>query len=325
MKKTLYTGVVFLFYLIVPAGNICMAAVGVQVTPNSWNAGTGGAGDYATWTTQTPIGGGNFTVKNIGDSPATVKIRTTDTKHWLLSATPGLDLFALQWGKTTQQGTQPQWNSIAKIENIIIDQLASNVEQKFDLRFQSPTDISNKTLTETQFSTITVKVEPSVVVPTNYVFLRKWGTQGSGAGQFQYPMGIVIDTSGNLYVADQTNHRIQKFSLDGTFITQWGGSWVFNYPRGVAVDASGNVYVADTEQNRIQKFNSNGTFITMWGTFGTGDGQFNKPSNIAIDASGNVYVTDTESNRVQVFNSNGTFITKWGSLGAGDGQFNYPY
>ena len=69
---------------------------------------------------------------------------------------------------------------------------------------------------------------------------------------------MATDGSGNVYVADAGNHRIQKFDASGTFLTAWGsygsGDGQFAYPSGVATDASGNVYVADTDNHRIQKF-----------------------------------------------------------------------
>ena len=67
---------------------------------------------------------------------------------------------------------------------------------------------------------------------------------------FSNPSGVAVDSSGNVYVADNSNHRIQKFNSSGGFITKWGsygsGDGQFNYPYGVAVGSSGNVYVADT-------------------------------------------------------------------------------
>ena len=166
-------------------------------------------------------------------------------------------------------------------------------------------------------------------------FITRWGSKGSGDGQFKYPGDIAIDASGNVYVADSGNDRIQKFTSDGAFIAKWGsegsGDGQFNSPARIAVDASDNVYVADYGNHRIQKFTSNGVFITKWGSEGSGDGQFYRLGGIAVDASGNVYVTsvnvvktpipDTigsykveyENMRVQKFTSDGVFITKWGS------------
>ncbi len=85
-----------------------------------------------------------------------------------------------------------------------------------------------------------------------------WGSWGSGDGQFISPAGVAVDSSGNVYVADTGNHRIQKFTSDGHFVTKCGvegsGDGQFRNPADVAVDSSGNVYVADTGNHRIQKF-----------------------------------------------------------------------
>ena len=108
--------------------------------------------------------------------------------------------------------------------------------------------------------------------------LMKWGSEGSGDGQFNYPYGIAIDNEGNIYVADSNNHRIQKFDSEGNFLMRWGsegtGDGQFRWFCGIAISGSGDVYVADSENNRIQKFDSEGKFLTKWGTKGTGDGQF---------------------------------------------------
>ena len=160
-------------------------------------------------------------------------------------------------------------------------------------------------------------------------FITKWGSYGSGDGQFDSPGGIGVDSSGNVYVADSGNYRIQKFTSDGQFILKWGsygsGDGQFNWPTGIAIDSSGNVYVADQDNHRIQKFTSNGQFVTKWGSEGSGDGQFSLPWGIAIDRSGNVYVADYASHRIQKFTSGGQIITEWASRGYEDGQFNEPH
>src|SRR5262245_28768538 len=89
-------------------------------------------------------------------------------------------------------------------------------------------------------------------------FLMKWGSSGSGDGQFQFPSAIAVDATGNVYIGDTHNQRIQKFDLNGTFLTKWGsfgtGDGEFQGAATVAVDAVANVYVADSGNNRIQKF-----------------------------------------------------------------------
>jgi tripartite motif-containing protein 71 len=84
------------------------------------------------------------------------------------------------------------------------------------------------------------------------------GSAGSGDGQFDSPSGVDVDGDGNLYVADTSNHRVQKLAADGTFLTKWGsrgaGIGEFDAPHCVTVDGEGNVYVTDWVNSRIQKF-----------------------------------------------------------------------
>ena len=156
------------------------------------------------------------------------------------------------------------------------------------------------------------------------------GTTGTGNGQFKNPWDVAVGPSGNVYVADTQNHRIQVFDSSGTYLSQWGefgtGDGQFNSAARVAVAATGTVYVADHANNRVQKFDDSGTFLGKWGTFGTGDGQFNGGvGGMGVDASGNVYVADQGNNRVQKFDGSGTFLTKWGTFGSDNGQFKTPW
>jgi sugar lactone lactonase YvrE len=160
-----------------------------------------------------------------------------------------------------------------------------------------------------------------------YEFERMWPALEQ-PWYFNHPSGIALDSSGNVYVADTLNDRIQKFTAGGQLITIWGnfgnGDGQFHSPGGVAIDGSSSVYVAELDGCRVQKFTSTGQFITKWGSAGSGDGQFISPSGIAIDSSGNVYVTDSVNNRIQKFTSGGQSITKWGSSGIADGELNFP-
>ncbi|MFC2019413.1 SMP-30/gluconolactonase/LRE family protein [Chloroflexota bacterium] len=162
-------------------------------------------------------------------------------------------------------------------------------------------------------------------------FLTKWGTEGTGDGEFSYPYGVAVDASANVYVADTMNHRIQKFDSDGTYITQWGsfgsGDGQFDQPTGVAFDTSGNVYVADSDACRIQKFDSDGNFITKWGSPGIDYGQLNNPTGVAIDGSDNVYVVDSGSSVIRMYDSNGFLVNDAFCYGDGtvDGSFDNPF
>ncbi len=143
--------------------------------------------------------------------------------------------------------------------------------------------------------------------------LHEWGTFADGvntpvdAGTFNEPWGIAIASDGSVYVTDTWNHRVEKFTASGKFITAWGifgqGETPDSFygPRGLAVDSEGRVYVTDTGNKRIAVFDPNGNFITQFGSAGFDPGQFDEPVGIAIDKNGTVYVVDTWNRRVQTF------------------------
>jgi DNA-binding beta-propeller fold protein YncE len=146
-------------------------------------------------------------------------------------------------------------------------------------------------------------------------FIGRWGSSGSGSGQFDSPYGVATDSEDNVYVADTGNARIQKFDSSGAFITRWGewgwaGDGEFTYPWALEADSFGNVFVADWGCPRIQRFDPSGRFIDKWGAMGSGDGQFQRPYGVASDSGGRVYVADTGNHRIQVFaDLNETTIT----------------
>ena len=96
-----------------------------------------------------------------------------------------------------------------------------------------------------------------------------------------------MDSSGNIYVSDTENNRIQKLDSSGNYVTSWGtlgsGNGNFKSPAGIAV--SGNyVYVADMGNYRIQKFDLNGSYVSSLGSNGTGNTQFNSCIAVANDS-----------------------------------------
>ena len=128
------------------------------------------------------------------------------------------------------------------------------------------------------------------------------------------PTGIAVDSSGNVYVADFANDRIEKFTADGKLVTKWGwrgsGDGQFRFPTGIAIDSSDNVYIKLKLATAASKpAQADGKFITKWGSQDAsgGGGQpnyriFEGPSGIAIGENTNrVYITDTWNDNVRIF------------------------
>jgi tripartite motif-containing protein 71 len=148
--------------------------------------------------------------------------------------------------------------------------------------------------------------------------------QGAGAGQLNFPYGVAMDAQGRVFVADDLNHRIVRYSTPATkyqYKARWGsygtGPTNLAYPRGIAAGANGEVYAANTGNDRIDVFDASGTLKRSFGTSGRASGQFDGPIGVATDVSGIRAVTDSLNGRVQLLNPDGTVATIWGSPNPG--------
>ena len=173
------------------------------------------------------------------------------------------------------------------------------------------------------------------------------GTQGyAGDGgpatqaELDCPVGVAVDTVGNLFIADAANQRIREVGTNGMITTVAGtGTQGYagdggpatqaglDYPQGVAVDASGNLFIADAFNQRIREVGTNGMITTVAGT-GTqgyaGDGgpatnaELYTPFGVTVDASGNLFIADGSNERIRKVGTNGMITTVAGNGTPGD-------
>ncbi len=183
-----------------------------------------------------------------------------------------------------------------------------------------------------------------------YAYLSQYNGDGIPAtsATLTLPRSVVIDDSGNLFIADTFNHRVrevlratgQVITVVGTGAAGYTGDSIpasdarFNQPSGVAVDGSGNIFVADTGNGRIREIvQGTGEIITV---AGTGIRSYNgdnilataaniDPQGLAIDALGNIFIADVQNNRIrEIVKATGRIITVAGDGTAGFNGDNLP-
>ncbi|HYZ85041.1 MAG TPA: peptidyl-alpha-hydroxyglycine alpha-amidating lyase family protein [Bryobacteraceae bacterium] len=172
------------------------------------------------------------------------------------------------------------------------------------------------------------KADPIVVFDGKGKYLRSWGK-----GMFGNPHGLRVDPDDNVWITDNGDHQVMKFSPKGELLLTLGikkqqgaDDKTFYRPTDIAFHPkTRDVYVSDGYGNsRVVRFSKDGKYRSTWGTKGAGPGQFNTPHSIAIDSQGLVYVSDRENNRIQIFDAEGKFLRQWTHLGATQNIFITP-
>jgi DNA-binding beta-propeller fold protein YncE len=171
---------------------------------------------------------------------------------------------------------------------------------------------------------------PVIVFDREGKFLKSWGE-----GLIQRAHGIHIGPDDSVYLTDDLDHTVRKFTPDGKLLLTLGTSGrpsdtgidgidyrtirrvgpPFHRPTNLALNSRGEMYVTDGYGNaRVHKFAPDGRLLFSWGEPGNGPGQFNLPHGIAVDHDERVYVADRENSRIQIFSPKGEFLTEWTDL-----------
>ena len=160
-----------------------------------------------------------------------------------------------------------------------------------------------------------------------------WDLEGNlvrsvGAGYYDGPHGMGVDSENNVWTADQRNHLVRKWSKDGTLLLTIGTDGVSDpmgkpnvlyQPTDVLVDADGFVYITNSHQKQgpnafLAKYDRNGQFVKLLGdgpNGGNRPGQLDEPHSMAMDIRGRLFLSDRSNNRIQIWDQEGNYITEW--------------
>ena len=132
-------------------------------------------------------------------------------------------------------------------------------------------------------------------------YVRQWGREGSGAGEFRLPQSQALDEDGRVYAGDSDSGRVQVFDEHGTFIRQLvsfpstSPGQGFNALAVAPRHKGGGVCFADTAKCRVVVLTEDGSVVPI------NDGSFQQPTRVAFDADGLLYVADKHGLQVFVY------------------------
>ncbi len=166
-------------------------------------------------------------------------------------------------------------------------------------------------------------------VQVAFRFEAVFGEIGGGDGQFLDPEGLTLDTSGNVFVVDTGNDRVQKLSPTGTFLRAVGGpGWEdgqFNKPGGIAASKGLEIYVADGRNRRIQVFNLNLRLLAVIGGADAGGSMdLGTLSGIAVSDADEILVGDIDADQLVQIDTYSRVDRSFGGFGYGAGNLRRP-
>jgi DNA-binding beta-propeller fold protein YncE len=148
-----------------------------------------------------------------------------------------------------------------------------------------------------------------VVFDSQGNYLTQFGERGLAEGQLDEPVGIAVDSTGKVYIADTWNNRVQVFAPNADFtvytsvlaweVEAWTSDSLDNKPF-IALSPDGEVYITDPDLGRVIRFDSEGNFLQLWGGY-ENTYLMGIISGIAIGQDGTVWVSDALNNTLLVF------------------------
>ncbi len=152
--------------------------------------------------------------------------------------------------------------------------------------------------------------------------LLSFGSEGSGAGQFDNPTAIVVSASGTVFVADRSNHNVQIFRGDGVYLKALNGenSSKLSAPIAMAFDQHENLYILDASRESVLGYSAAGQSLGEIGRTKEGS-LLTKPVSL-IAANDELMVLDAD--QVKVFSPKGQLVRVFGAKGSGVGAFDDP-
>lgn len=285
----------------------------------------------------------------------------------LQAAEPPPPKFLLEWGKKGDgpgEFYSPIGLAFNSKDELFVTDLNNARVQKFTTEGQYLGEFPLPRDAENRKSTIIggIAIDPSDQIYLTFMIqhkvgvyresgelVREFGKKGAEAGEFNQPGGILFLSPDVVLIADQCNHRLQKFTADGKFLSQWGGYGTndgqfdgvgtqgsrFGGPHFLAKDSQGRLYTTEGIQGRVQQFSAEGTFLAKWGRKGNEPGGFGEyefgnlphtfgPIGILIDKDDRVLVSSL-NDRVQFFSTSGNYLFGITTTGKENGSLLHPH
>lgn len=144
------------------------------------------------------------------------------------------------------------------------------------------------------------------------------------------PVGVTIDRTGRVFIADTHYHRVKIYDHDGNPLGEFGsvgtGPGQFTYPTSVAIDRDSFIYVAEYGGlDRISKFTPDFDYVMEFGTPDAGDAALLRPQSLEFDAEDTLWLADSGHHRICRFSREGVLLSAFGTIGSDPGQLRYPY